>query len=66
MRALLQRVKSASVVVDGKTVGSCGQGLLALIGIGKNDTQEDMDWIMSRMLGLKLWPNSADKPWKTK
>ena len=66
MRALLQRVSSASVSVDGAVVGSIGQGLVALVGIGAGDGAEDTDWIVKRLLGAKLWPNADGKQWKAK
>ncbi len=66
MRALLQRVKSASVLVDGVVVGECKAGVLALVGVGATDTDDDMDWIVKRILGTKLWENSEGKPWKTR
>lgn len=66
MRALLQRVKSASVMVDGAVVGQCKTGVLALVGIGSNDTEDDLDWIVKRILGTKLWENTEGKPWKSK
>lgn len=66
MRALLQRVSSASVSVDGTVVGSIERGLVALVGIGAGDGAEDTDWIVKRLLGAKLWPNADGKQWKAK
>ena len=66
MRALLQRVKRASVVVDDAVVGQCKTGVLALVGIGSNDTEDDLEWIVKRILGTKLWENADGKPWKSK
>ena len=66
MRALLQRVTSASVTVEGTVVGQIKEGLVALVGIGKDDTSEDAEWILQRMLGAKLWENTAGKAWKAK
>ncbi|KAA0150058.1 hypothetical protein FNF27_07500 [Cafeteria roenbergensis] len=59
MRALLQRVTSASVTIDGKVVGRIGPGLLALVGVCEDDAKADSDWIISRMLGVRLWPEPA-------
>ena len=41
MRAILTRVKSASVVIDGETVGAIGKGFLILLGVGPNDTEKE-------------------------
>jgi len=66
MRALLQRVKKASVLVDEVVVGQCKTGVLALVGIGSNDTEEDLEWVIKRILGTKLWENADGKQWKLK
>lgn len=50
MRALLQRVSEASVSVSGEVVGSCGHGLLVLLGVGGDDTEEN-----ARLLWNKIW-----------
>lgn len=67
MRAVLQRVKQASVhgvsyvltAVQGKQVSSIGPGILALIGICQDDTPEHMDILTKKILQLKLWPEGA-------
>ncbi|KAK9830889.1 hypothetical protein WJX81_001855 [Elliptochloris bilobata] len=59
MRAVVQRVKSASVSVDGKVISSTGPGLLCLIGIKTGDTEADQDYLCRKILSCKLWP-SAD------
>lgn len=63
MRALLQRVTNASVVVEGTTVGAIGPGLLVLLGVGRSDTAEDVAWLVNKVLGLRLWPTTDGKPW---
>ena len=55
MRAVVQRVSSAGVSVDGKVVSSIGNGLMVLIGIHQNDTNEDADFIVRKILGSKLF-----------
>lgn len=46
MKIVVQRVKEASVAVEGKIVGEISQGLLLLIGVDENDTQEDANWLI--------------------
>lgn len=55
MRAVLQRVKSASVSVNGQLVSSIGPGILALVAVGTEDTLEQVPTLASRILNLKLW-----------
>ena len=49
MRALVQRVSGASVSVDGRTVSAIGPGLLVLLGIGREDTDKDADWLADKV-----------------
>ena len=63
MRLVLQRVKSASVRVDGETVGSIGQGVLALVGLGTGDDAAAAAWALKRILGIRLWEDAAGKAW---
>ena len=55
MRALLQRVTKASVTVSGETVGSIDQGLLVLLGVGEDDTQEDIDWLVRKIVNMRIF-----------
>lgn len=55
--AVLQRVKSASVTVDGQLVSSIGKGILVLAGVGKEDGEKDADTLVGRILKAKLWPD---------
>ncbi|MDX1336045.1 MAG: D-aminoacyl-tRNA deacylase, partial [Gammaproteobacteria bacterium] len=55
MIGLLQRVSEASVRVDGEIVGHIGQGLMVLVGIEKEDTQKDMDRLLERLLGYRVF-----------
>lgn len=58
MKAVIQRVLSASVSVDGKTVSEIGKGLLVFAGLGKNDTDRDMEFIAGKIARLRIF--SAD------
>jgi len=61
MRAVLQRVKSASVTVDGQVVSKIGPGLLCLIGVGKDDVAADAEYICRKILNIRLWPNLENR-----
>ncbi len=56
MKALLQRVKSGAVTVDGSEVGRIGAGLVVLLGIGRDDTAEDADFLAQKTAGLRIFP----------
>ncbi|MEM1209015.1 MAG: D-aminoacyl-tRNA deacylase [Planctomycetota bacterium] len=55
MRALLQRVSHASVVVDGETVGDINEGLLILLGVGEGDTEAEIGTLASKIVNLRLF-----------
>ena len=55
MRAVLQRVKKASVSVSGKEVGSIKKGLLVFLGVGTNDTSDDLDYLVSKITNLRVF-----------
>ena len=61
MRAIVQRVTKASVSVDDKIVGSIGQGLLVLLAIGKDDDEKDLDYLVDKVLGLRIFQDQDDK-----
>jgi D-tyrosyl-tRNA(Tyr) deacylase len=61
MRAILQRVSSASVRVDGLVVGEIGAGLLVLLGVGQEDTEADAEHLADRVLGLRIFGDAAGK-----
>ncbi|KAG2492760.1 hypothetical protein HYH03_008925 [Edaphochlamys debaryana] len=64
MRAVVQRVTSASVTVEGEVVSAIGPGLLCLIGLRETDTQKDLDFICKKILTLRAWPHPDNgKPW---
>lgn len=55
MRAVIQRVSSASVTVDGEKTASIGQGLLVLLGIEDADGKEDIEWLSKKMVNLRIF-----------
>ena len=55
MKAVIQRVSEASVKVDGKTVGEIGKGLMLLIGIDEQDEKTDADWLIQKILNLRIF-----------
>ena len=61
MKALIQRVTSASVVVEGCTVGAIERGLLVFVGVEKNDTTIEVDKMVNKLLSYRLFPDSKDK-----
>lgn len=63
MRAVIQRVKSASVTVDGEVISSIQRGLCILIGLGVNDTAFECDWMAKKILNLKLFPMNEGDSW---
>ncbi|CAM8898904.1 unnamed protein product [Rhodiola kirilowii] len=64
MRAIVQRVVSASVEVDGRVVSQIGPGLLVLVGIHESDTESDADYMCRKVLNMRLFTNEANsKPW---
>lgn len=61
MIAVLQRVKSASVEVDGKIVGECKQGFCVLLGVAKEDTEEDAKALAKKLIELRIFRDENDK-----
>ena len=59
MRAVLLRVKEASVRVDGQVVGQIGRGLLVLLGVGTGDAEPDADFLVDKVLNLRIFPDEA-------
>lgn len=55
MRAVIQRVTKASVTVEGKVVGHIKEGLLVLVGIEDADTEEDIQWLSSKIVNLRIF-----------
>lgn len=61
MRALVQRVSEASVVIDGDTVGSIGPGLLILLGVHQDDDVAVMDWVARKCASLRIFPDEEGR-----
>ena len=61
MRAVLTRVNSASVVIDGQTVGAIGKGFLILLGIGPEDTEKECRYLAEKALGLRIFEDENEK-----
>jgi D-aminoacyl-tRNA deacylase len=59
MRAVVQRVKEASVRVEGEVVGAIGHGLLVLLGVGRDDAEEDAAYLAEKTLHLRVFPDDA-------
>ena len=55
MKAVIQRVTKASVTIEGKINGQIGNGLLVLIGIEDADTDDDIDWLSSKIVNLRIF-----------
>ncbi|KAF2267147.1 COG1490 domain protein [Lojkania enalia] len=66
MRTVLQRVKSASVTVDGELISQIGKGLLVLAAISRDDTENDVESMAAKILKAKLFDDDKDPPanWK--
>ena len=61
MRAVLTRVKSASVVIDGELVGKIGKGFLILLGVGPHDTEKECRYLAEKALGLRIFEDENGK-----
>ena len=55
MKAVIQRVKSASVSVDDKIIGKIAAGFLILLGVEQSDTQDDLDYLVKKTIGLRIF-----------
>jgi D-tyrosyl-tRNA(Tyr) deacylase len=61
MRAVLTRVSSASVTIDGEVVGKIGRGFLILLGVGPNDTEKESRYLAEKALGLRIFEDENGK-----
>jgi len=61
VRAIVQRVSRASVTVEGEIVGEIGVGFLILLGVSKEDSNADADYILSKVVGLRVFADSEGK-----
>ncbi|MBN1850275.1 MAG: D-tyrosyl-tRNA(Tyr) deacylase [Deltaproteobacteria bacterium] len=60
MRAVVQRVKTASVEINGRTVGKIDQGLLILLGIGEQDSKKDVEYMANKIMNLRIFSDNQD------
>ncbi|KAG6336932.1 hypothetical protein ID866_2170 [Astraeus odoratus] len=65
MRAVVQRVASASVTVDGQVISSISRGLMVLVGIGTDDTPADVDVLSNKILSLRVFSDASGVMWKS-
>ena len=65
MRAIVQRVKEAEVLVEENGIeirtGKIGKGIMVLLGVGKNDSSKDVEWMAEKIAGLRIFPDEEDK-----
>jgi D-aminoacyl-tRNA deacylase len=61
VRLIIQRVKGSKVVVNGRTTGSIGSGLLVLIGISREDTRTEADYMLDKLTGLRIFADDSGK-----
>lgn len=64
MKAILQRVLSASVSVEKQQISTIGRGVLVLAAVGPNDTKKDAESMAAKVLKLKMWPDETGAQWK--
>lgn len=61
MRAIVQRVKSSSVEIEENVVASIKKGILVFLGVGKEDGEEDIDYMVNKILGLRIFEDDGEK-----
>lgn len=61
MKVVIQRVSEASVTIDEKIVGQIGQGLMLLVGVGPEDTQEDLDYAVRKIINMRIFSDADGK-----
>jgi D-aminoacyl-tRNA deacylase len=61
MRAVLQRVSQAEVIVEGTSIARIGKGLLALVAVSRQDVQQDLEWMAKKIVELRIFEDSQEK-----
>lgn len=61
MKALLQRVTSASVTIDGEVVGRIGRGLVVFVGVAEGDSPQDADYLASKIVNLRIFADKEER-----
>ncbi len=61
MRAVIQRVSRARVSVDGETTGEIGKGILVLLGVSREDSEKEADYLLEKILNLRIFEDEAGK-----
>ncbi len=61
MKAVIQRVTSASVTIEGKVAGEIGDGFLVLLGVGQDDTEAEVEKVVKKMIGLRIFQDNQGK-----
>ena len=61
MRALIQRVARASVSVDGSEISAIGPGLLVLLGVARDDSEREADWLAGKVVALRVFPDAEGR-----
>lgn len=61
MRLVIQRVKEAQVSVEGRCIGKIHQGMLVFLGIAKADSEKDVDYLVEKIIGLRIFEDKAGK-----
>ena len=61
MRALIQRVSQASVIVENRVIGKIGQGLVILLGVASDDSEKDADYLADKIANLRIFSDAESK-----
>ena len=64
MRVVLQRVNHAAVSIDGETVGQIKKGYLLLVGLAPDDNDDQLDWMVHKIVNLRVFEDENGKVWK--